>query len=194
VTLVIVDTATQTVQKEVPLAGMTDQYGVVGVSGLEIMPDGSRAFVCYDQPGPLIQVDLISGQESSLPIACRTGRGLALSADARELFVDSAAGQVSVLDADTGSLVRQVPVPIRTTRIFPTPSGKLIVMGDSESQIGKGAISVVDAKTGSAITSIEVEPSIWFSVAPYGAELSPDGRQLYWAHLTTVHVVDITEA
>src|SRR5207249_9887247 len=102
-------------------------------------------------------------------------RAVAFSPDGRQAYVTAeAAGNVTILDVATDSVLGQFPIrdgKTKPVRIAFTPDGRLAYVTEGAA----GSVSVVD------LTARKVIDTIPVGKRPWGIALSPDARWLYTA-------------
>lgn len=120
-----------------------------GITAVAYAPDGTRIYT-IGKDRTLRSWDAVSGRELSRNLT-EPAISLAVSPDGKTLYAGGAeSGSVRVLDAQTGRLVRQLPVFKKTTiGLFLTADGKLLIAGGTDDVTGESlSVRICDAITG----------------------------------------------
>ncbi len=100
----------------------------------------------------------------------KTPVNLALAPDGRRIYVACEhSDSLVVLDAQSGALVREIPVGRRPHDVAPSPDGTRLYVTNRFS----GSLSVIDAHT------LEVLREVAVGDDPHGVLVAPDGRRVY---------------
>ena len=181
--------------------------------GVAFNPAGDRIYVgggaSNDVKRFAMAADGSFAAAGSLPIAGAAPSGLSLSADGTRLYVAlNMAHEVAVIDTQTFTLVKRVPVGIYPyTTVVSADSSKVYVTNWGGRQPGPNDFTdgmfpvVVDRRTGIPITgtvsvidaaSLTVVQTIDVGLHPTGMALAPAGNRLYVtnANSDTISVID----
>jgi len=159
-------------------------------TGLVLGPEGRTLYVtCAAPQGTVCVVDLESGTVSGTIAAGHGATGPAVSPDGRRLYVSNRFdNDLSVIDLEAGREVARVPAVREPIASAMTPDGKWLFVAnllpaDRADQHGVDAVSavltVVDTRTNRPST-IRLTTG---STSVRGICISPDGTQVYVAHL-----------
>jgi serine/threonine protein kinase len=171
-TLTVVDTITRTVRSDWPLPEFAT--GDIVVNGAN-----SWAYIT-GVAVPLYQVNLENGQGTRLePIngTCET----AISADGRQLFVQSTSGLIVTLDADTAQTLHKVAASAPVGTLISTPDGQLIATPYLTQRI-----LLLDPNTGAVLGTGQVDQTIEH------AAVSPNGNQVFVTSDNNVRALILT--
>jgi DNA-binding beta-propeller fold protein YncE len=141
-------------------------------TGVQAMPDGSRAYVSCGHANEVRVVDLATLGVSKRIAECKGAYLLQLDPEARRLWVPCRGGQeVIVIDTGTDEIVGR----IATTREFPhtvafTPDGAHALLTQESRGVIPGAMDVVDRESLEKLTSVDIGlQATGIGVAPGGA-------------------------
>ena len=174
----VIDTRTDTVLN--PPIAVGDQPWAVAVA-----PDGKRVYVTNIRSVSVIDplTNLVVGDP--IPVG-ESPFGIAVSPDSKRVYVASYDdGTVSVINAETRTVLDTLAVGPGAWGVALTPDGKKLYVTDSGTDGGSG--SVIDTATG-AVT----KPLIATSTTTEGVAVTPDGRKAYFTNSVqdTVSVLD----
>lgn len=179
--LVVIDTATRTVLRQTPVGRQPERVLVAPDGAIYVSSRGARSVTRLSKGGEVVEASATVGAE---PV------GLALSADRSQLLVaNSMSGTLSMLDAKTLEVRREVQVGGEPWAVTAAPDGRRIYVSD----FSGGAVRVVDIERGGTVALTLDQPVVaecaFGGVAtrtPSQAAdvvLSPEGDRVYVAHV-----------
>ena len=148
-----------------------------------VSPDGRRLYVTVRSPDGVLVMDALSGSIVDLVTddALDAPEGILLASTATGVFAYVAnlgSNTVSVIDAQTGAVVSNVPVGMSPTAVAVNPGGNEVYATNSAS----GTVSVIETATNQVASTIAVGP------APVAVSVRADGRSLYVADFQSADV------
>lgn len=127
-------------------------------TGVQVMPDGSRAYVSCGHANEVRVVDLATLAVTDRLAECKGAYLLQLDPEARRLWVPCRGGQeFIVIDTATNEIVGRIP----TTREFPhtaafTPDGRYALLTQESKGVIPGAMDVVERETLRKVASVDI--------------------------------------
>jgi RNA polymerase sigma factor (sigma-70 family) len=149
-----------------------------GITTVAYAPNGTRIFT-MGKDRTLRTWDAGSGRELSR-ISTEPATSLAVSPDSKTLYAGGAeSGSVRVLDAQTGRLVRQLPVFRKTTiGLLLTADGKRLIAGGADDKASANlSVRICDAGTGAKQQELDR-----FDFSLEQLAITPDGRTIATSH------------
>ena len=161
--LVVIDLALRTVHKTITLDG------VKRPNDIAFVPGTTDAFVTAEAPQHLLRVGAHTGEYSKYPLKNPAGHMLALSKDARTVYVSHVKpGHLSVVDAANGVVMKTITLPDGAEGMAVSPDGQTVWVASHQAS----RISVVSCATG------ELTRSIICPGMPFRMEFSPEGQTI----------------
>jgi len=156
----VVDTATNKVVQVIK--------GIEAAHGINFAADGSKIYVSNESTSTLDVFDRENGKLVKKVELTAHPNNIAVSKDGARIFVAIARdpGAVDVIDAETLTRTKSIPVHGRLHNIYVTPDGKYLIAGS----ISKKLMTVVDLST----DSIAWEYQFAKGVRPMAIETNPD--------------------
>ena len=142
--------------------------------GIAIETTGERAFVSLISPSPsnrgkLVAIDTTSGRIAGGVQVGVFQLGVSITPDGRHIYVaNSEDDTVSVVDAATLAVIKDIPVGDRPVAVAFSPNGGVAYVTNQNSN----DVSVVDT-LGTVVAMIPV------GAGPTGASVNPDGSRVY---------------
>jgi DNA-binding beta-propeller fold protein YncE len=127
-------------------------------TGVQVMPDGSRAYVSCGHANEVRVVDLATMRVKERIAECKGAYLLQLDPEARRLWVPCRSGQdFVVIDTQTNKIVGRIP----TTREFPhtaafSPDGAYALLTQESKGVIPGAMDVVERGSLKKVMSVDV--------------------------------------
>ena len=179
--LVVIDTKTRSVLRQTPVGRQPERVMVAPDGAVFVSSRGARTVSRLSKGGEVVEATATVGAE---PV------GLALSADQSQLLVaNSRSGTVSMLDAKTLQVRREVEVGGQPWAVTAAPDGRRVYVSD----FTNGAVRVADLDRGGQVSLTLEQPAeaecAFGTVAtrtPNQAAdvvLSPEGDRVYVAHV-----------
>ncbi len=180
-TLTVIDVPSARVTGTIDLEDYRRPHGIVWLG------DGEHVVVTAEDNQSVLTVHVPSGRMTR---AVRTGQAVShmvvVTPDGERAFVPNiGSGSVSVIDLQTGQLIRNIPTGAGAEGIAITPDGREVWITNREAD----TITVLDAATLEVIAQIE-SPSF-----PIRARATPDGRHVLVSNARSgdVAVFDVRE-
>lgn len=103
------------------------------------------------------------------------GRGAAVKVDPVRHIASE--GSVSVVDLETGNVIKEILVGLHPSSISKTPNGRFVVVANANSD----TLSVIDISSHEVLETISTKPNqeLPFGSSPNAHVFSPDGKRLY---------------
>jgi YVTN family beta-propeller protein len=179
-------------------------------SGLALSPDGRRLYVCGNLSNRLLELDIATGAVSRAiavgvapydvvlhggrafvsnwggrrsgdgDLVGPAGRGTTVRVDPVRHIASE--GSVSIVDLDTGEVVREAVTGLHASALAVSPDGRFVVCANAASD----NLAVLAAATGDLQERIWVKrtPAELFAASPNALLFAPDGRTLWVANGT----------
>ena len=138
-----------------------------------LAPDGTRVYVTNSKDRSISEINVQSLTEArrfSVSTTSDGPFGIAADPDGRRIYAtDIDAGEVLVIDTETGVTTARIPVVASPRSLAIASAGNRLYAAGFD-----GGISVVDTETGLVLQTIDTGQASVFRIA-----LSPDGHRLY---------------
>ncbi len=143
-------------------------------TALSLADDGKTAWVAQRTGKSVVRVSLPDGKVMQAGALGRSPSGIALSADAKTLYVTVGKADGELLVVDAASLKIRTRVPLGHTPVSPrlSPDGKTIYVCNRMND----QIAVVDTASGKVTATIPVVRE------PFDCDITPDGKLLFVAN------------
>ncbi|WP_190866384.1 YncE family protein, partial [Actinomadura sp. RB99] len=148
---------------------------------------GCTAYIALAGSGRVARADVASHTVTSTAIRADTAEGVAVTPDARKVYV-AAAGQYQVIAVDAATL-RATPIVVGAypQDVAVSPDGSqayAAVTGGDTGPGGSSAVAVIDTRTDTVIRRIDV------GAAPRRIAFAPDGKDAYVTTARGLAVID----
>lgn len=180
-TVSVINTATNTVTKTIPVGVGTQPFGVAVTS------DGTTAYVT-DGTSPFGVAVINTATNSvtaTISVISLPPIGVAVTPDGSKAYVTyDVSNIVSVIDTATKSVIAMISVGNNPFGVAVTPDGGKVYVAN----YGSNAVSVINTATNTVLATIPV------GALPLGVAVAPDGSKAYVtnADSDTVSVIDTT--
>ena len=159
----------------IPAAHATGKSGqYLGPSALAVSKDGKTLYVACADARQIARVDLSTGNVTKRISVPAEPTGLQITLDGTRLIVSSAApeGTLTVFDAASGNLLKEILVGHTATSPVPSPDGKRVYVCNRFDD----DVSVIDLNSGKELARVPVVRQ------PIRAAVTPDGQTLLVAN------------
>jgi DNA-binding beta-propeller fold protein YncE len=131
------------------------------------MPDGVTAFVTVEAPPRIVRVNADNGEQTTITLEKGTNHMLALSPDAKRLYVAHVMpGGLSMIDTETSKVLSRIDVPTGAEGLAVTRDNARVWVSCNRSD----KVVIVDPAAGKIEREIDVQGS------PFRLRISPDGK------------------
>lgn len=159
--IVIIDLSASSVHKIVTLENIERPNDIA------FIPGTTDAFVTAEAPQHLIKINAVTGAYEKFPLRRGAGHMLALSADAKTVYVSHVMpGYLTVFNASTNTTEKTIKLPEGAEAIATSPDGSQVWIASH----GESRISIVSPAT-NEITQTLILPGI-----PFRMEFAPSGK------------------
>lgn len=188
----------------VPNSGIKDHTNDIP-AGLALSPDGKRLYVALNLSNRLLELDTETGRAlrtfdvgvapydvvlhrgklyvsnwggrrpGTNDVTGPAGHGTRVKVDAHRFIANE--GSVTVLDATTGQLVREILVGLHSSALCLHPKGDWLLVANA----GSDSISVIDTRTDivSQTISLKWQPTDYFGASPNAMTFDREGKRLF---------------
>lgn len=159
--LVVIDMQKGEVHKTIDLGS------IARPNDIAFMPNSSEAVVTAEAPQHVLVVNAETGAVRPISLERKTGHMLALSRDAKTVFVSHVMpGGVTFVDIATGKSEAVVDVPTGAEGIAVSPDGKTLWVASNRA----GKVSIIDVQGRKVSSSFDCEGF------PFRVRFAPDGK------------------